>query len=93
MALAKWARTEEPKPGSLKTRRDVDEWILPPINKYDTLHTVLDRYYFKVHLPTQSVMYVIFLINLNPVMLSFNRVFESFHRDIIRLQRDMSAST
>ena len=42
MALAKWARTEEPQPGSLKTRRDVDEWLLPDISRYETLHTVLD---------------------------------------------------
>ena len=46
MALAKWARTEEPQPGSLKTRRDVDEWLLPDISRYDTLYTVLDRYLF-----------------------------------------------
>ena len=44
MALARWARTEEPKPGSLKTRREVDEWLLPNINKIDTIHTVFDRY-------------------------------------------------
>ena len=41
MALAKWARMEEPTPGSLKTRRDVDEWLLPDISRYDTLYTVL----------------------------------------------------
>ena len=46
MALAKWARTEEPKPGSLKTRTEVDEWLLPHINKIDTIHTVFDRYFF-----------------------------------------------
>ena len=40
MALAKWARTEEPQLGSLKTRTEVDEWLLPCINKIDTIHTV-----------------------------------------------------
>ena len=30
-----------------------------------------------------------FSFSLNPVLLSFNRVFESFHKDIIRLQRDI----
>ena len=44
MTLAKWARKEEPKPGSLKTRTDVDEWLLPDISRFDTIHTVLDRY-------------------------------------------------
>ena len=34
-------------------------------------------------------MYVPCHANLNPVLLSFNRVFESFHKDIIRLQRDI----
>ena len=46
MALARWARTEEPKPGALKTKRDVDELLLPNINKIDTIHTVFDRYYY-----------------------------------------------
>ena len=46
MALAKWARMEEPTPGLLKTRREVDEWILPNISRYDTLYTVLGRYAF-----------------------------------------------
>ena len=46
MALAKWARMEEPTPGSLTTRRDVDEWLLPDISCYDTLHAVLDRFVF-----------------------------------------------
>ena len=46
MALAKWARPEEPRPGSLTTRRKVDEWLLPDISRYDTLQTVLDRYVF-----------------------------------------------
>ena len=27
MVLAKWARMEEPTPGSLTTRKDVDEWL------------------------------------------------------------------
>ena len=45
MALAKWARLEEPKPYSLDTRRDVDEWILPLITRDDTMLSVLERYY------------------------------------------------
>ena len=67
MALAKWARTEEPRPGSLKTRRDVDEWILPPITKYDTLHTVLDRYYVKLYCNYTICCMYYFSFCLNPV--------------------------
>ena len=44
MALAKWARTKEPKPYSLLTRIEVDEWILPHITRADTMHTFLERY-------------------------------------------------
>ena len=43
MALAKWARIEEPKPYSLLTRREVDKWILPHITRNDTMHSVLER--------------------------------------------------
>ena len=44
MALAKWARTEEPLPYSLHSMTCVDEWILPPITRADNMHSVLDRY-------------------------------------------------
>ena len=60
MALAKWARTEEPKPGSLKTRTEVDEWLLPHINKIDTIHTVFDRYLLFI-----SITLVAILTNFN----------------------------
>ena len=46
MALAKWARTDEPQPYSLHTRREVDEWILPSIDRMDTMHSELGRYFF-----------------------------------------------
>ena len=45
MALARWARSEDPKPYTLYTRRGVDEWILPHIDKTDTLFSVLERYF------------------------------------------------
>lgn len=46
MALAKWAGLEEPKPYSLYTRREVDEWILPQITRNDTMLSVLERYIY-----------------------------------------------
>ena len=44
MALARWARSESPKPCTLYTRREIDEWILPHIDRTDTLFSVLERY-------------------------------------------------
>ena len=44
MALARWARSESPRPHTLYTRREVDEWILPHIDRTDTLFSVLERY-------------------------------------------------
>ena len=58
MALAKWAREEEPEPGSLTTRRAVDEWLLPNISRYDTLHTVLDMSFFKMYLYRCDLIYI-----------------------------------
>ena len=49
MALAKWARKEESKPGSLKTRTDVDEWLLPDISRFDTIHTVLQVFIILIY--------------------------------------------
>ena len=46
MALARWARMEQPKPYSLYTITEVDEWILPHIDKTDTLYYVLERYVY-----------------------------------------------
>ena len=46
MALARWARSEDPKPYTSYTRREVDEWILPHIDKTDILYSVLERYVF-----------------------------------------------
>ena len=43
MALARWARTEEPTPGAWLTRQDLDEWLLPFISRQDTLEYVLER--------------------------------------------------
>ena len=40
MALAKGARMEEPIPGSLTTRRDVDEWLLPDISHFDNSYSL-----------------------------------------------------
>ena len=40
MALARWARSESPKPYTLYTRREVYEWVLPHIDKTDTLFSV-----------------------------------------------------
>ena len=45
MPLDKWARLEEPKPYSLHTRREVDEWILPQITRNDTMLSLLERHY------------------------------------------------
>ena len=48
MTLARWARCDDPKPYTLYTRREVDEWILPHIDKTDTLYSVLERYVFSL---------------------------------------------
>ena len=43
MALARWARMEEPAPGTLLTSQELDEWLLPVITRQDTLEHVLER--------------------------------------------------
>ena len=58
MALARWARSEDPKPYTLYTRREVDEWILPHIDKTDTLYSVLDRYFHFLIFIWQNITYV-----------------------------------
>ena len=46
MALARWARSDDPKPYTLYTRREVDGWILPHIDRTDTLFSVLEKYFY-----------------------------------------------
>ena len=91
MTLAKLARTEEPKPYSLHTRTEVDEWILPPIDRADTMHSVLDRYVFiflylsKFHLYfSMSSTFTMF----KWLVLYLYRIFEVFDKEMMQIKRD-----
>ena len=92
MALAKGAGIEEPKPFSLFTRREIDEWILPHITRNDTMNSVLERYIFlSIHLLyilSQFLAKCLHVFHSKLFILQFCRVFEGFDKRMLHLKRD-----